>query len=219
MKSKNAKEARTMTFNQTKRVLVASGLAALVFLPAFLGAQEQAPAVGSLAPDFQLNSIDGKPHKLSDCRGKIVVLEWTNPGCPVVQRHYRDGLMPALQKECIDKGVIWLAINSTNPKHQNYRTPEALQPIYGDWKAAFTALLMDADGKTGRAFGAKTTPHMFVIDKEGKLAYYGAVDDDFQGTNETRINYVRLAVDSLLKGEPVATSATKPYGCSVKYAE
>jgi peroxiredoxin len=202
-----------MTFKRTNGILLFVWLAALAFMPAVLAAQEQAQFIGSLTPDFQLNGISGTPYKLSDYRGKIVVLEWTNPGCPVVQRHYRDGLMPALQKECTDKGVVWLTINSTNPNHQNYQTPEALKSIYADWKAAFTALLMDPDGKAGKALGAKTTPHMFVIDKEGKLAYNGAVDD------ETRTNYVKLAVDSLLKGEPVATTATKPYGCSVKYAE
>jgi peroxiredoxin len=208
-----------MTFNRFKGILFFSGLAVLAFLPAVLAAQEQTPGIGSLAPDFQLNSIDGKLHKLSDFRGKIVVLEWTNPGCPVVQRHYRDGLMPPLQKESTDKGVVWLTINSTNPSHQNYKTPDALKSIYSDWKAAFTVLLMDPDGKAGKALGAKTTPHMFVIDKEGKLAYNGAVDDDPQGSKEARVNYVRLAVDSLIKGEPVETSTTKPYGCSVKYAE
>ena len=208
-----------MAFNRSKGSLLLSWLAALSFLPAVLRTQELAPAIGDLAPDFQLNSIDGTPHKLSDFRGKIVVLEWTNPGCPVVQRHYRDGLMPALQKECTDKGVVWLTINSTNPNHQNYQTPEVLKYIYADWKAAFTALLMDPDGKAGKALGAKTTPHMFVIDKEGKLAYNGAVDDDTRGANESRTNYVKLAVDSLLKGEPVATTTTKPYGCSVKYAD
>jgi len=206
-------------FNRPKGTLLFFWLAILAFLPAILAAQEQTPAIGGLAPDFELNSIDGKPHKLSDFRGKIVVLEWTNPGCPVVQRHYRDGLMPPLQKESTGKGIVWLTINSTNPKHQNYQTPEALKIVYGDWKAAFTALLMDPDGKAGKAFGAKTTPHMFVIDKAGKLAYNGAVDDDPQGSKEVRINYVRLAVDSLIKGEPIATATTKPYGCSVKYAE
>ena len=208
-----------MMFNRPKGTLLFFWLAILAFLPAILAAQEQTPATGGLAPDFELNSIDGKPHKLSDFRGKIVVLEWTNPGCPVVQRHYRDGLMPPLQKESTGKGIVWLTINSTNPKHQNYQTPEALKSIYGDWKAAFTALLMDPDGKAGKAFGAKTTPHMFVIDKAGKLAYNGAVDDDPQGSKEVLINYVRLAVDSLIKGEPVGTSTTQPYGCSVKYAE
>lgn len=208
-----------MTFNRIKGTILLSWLTALAFLPAVVVAQEQAPTIGSLRPDFQLNSIDGKSHRLSDYRGKIVVLEWTNPGCPVVQRHYRDGLMPALQKECTDKGVVWLTINSTNPNHQNYQTADALKSIYSDWKAAFTALLMDPDGKAGKALGAKTTPHVFVIDKEGKLAYNGAVDDDTRGTNPSRTNYVKLAVDSLLKGEPAATKTTKPYGCSVKYAE
>lgn len=208
-----------MTFSGTKGTILFFGIAVLTCLPVILAAQEQTPASGSLVPDFALQAIDGKTHKLSDFRGKIVVLEWTNPGCPVVQRHYRNGLMPPLQKESTDKGVIWLTINSTNPNHQNYQTPDALRSTYSDWKAAFTALLMDPDGKAGKAIGAKTTPHMFVIDKEGKLAYNGAVDDDPQGSKEIRINYVRLAVDSLIKGEPVATTATRPYGCSVKYAE
>jgi len=208
-----------MTSKRTSGSLLFVWLAALAFLPAVLAAQEQAPASGGLVSDFQLNGIGGTLHKLSDYRGKIVVLEWTNPGCPVVQRHYRDGLMPALQKECTNKGVVWLTINSTNPNHQNYQTPEALKYIYADWKAAFTALLMDPDGKAGKALGAKTTPHLFVIDKDGKLAYSGAVDDDPRGEKETRTNYIRLAIDSLLKGEAVATTTTKPYGCSVKYAE
>jgi len=208
-----------MPFKRTNGTLLLVWLAALAFSPALLSAQDQAPAIGSLAPDFQLNGIGGTLHKLSEYRGKIVVLEWTNPGCPVVQRHYRDGLMPALQKECTDKGVVWLTINSTNPNHQNYQTPEALKYTYADWKAAITALLMDPDGKAGKALGAKTTPHIFVIDKEGKLAYNGAVDDDTRGANESRMNYVKLAVDSLLKGEPVATTTTKPYGCSVKYTD
>jgi peroxiredoxin len=208
-----------MTLHGIVKTFLLSWLAAAAFFPALLGAQEQAPTIGSPAPDFQLTDIGGTPHKLSDYRGKIIVLEWTNPGCPVVQRHYRDGLMPALQKECTEKGIIWLTVNSTNPNHRNYQTPEALKYIYGDWKAAFTALLMDPEGKAGHALGARTTPHMFVIDKEGKLAYNGAVDDDPRGTNETRTNYIRLAVDSLLKGEPVATTTTQPYGCSVKYAE
>jgi peroxiredoxin len=208
-----------MAYFRTKRIVFFILLAAAALLPALGRAQAQTPGIGSLAPDFELNGIDGKPHKLSDFRGKIVVLEWTNPGCPVVQRHYRDGLMSALQKECTDKGVIWLTVNSTNPNHQSYQTPEALKYIYSDWKAAFTALLMDPEGKAGRALGAKTTPHMFVVDKEGKLAYNGAVDDDTRGANATRTNYIRLAVDSLLKGESVATATTQPYGCSVKYAE
>jgi hypothetical protein len=158
-------------------------------------------------------------HSLSEFVGKTVVLEWTNPGCPVVQRHYKDGLMPAVQKESAGKGIVWLAVNSTNPNHRDFKSAEALMQIYTEWQAAYTTQILDPDGKAGKAFGAKTTPHLFVISKDGKLAYNGAIDDDPRGDKETRTNYVRLAVDSLLKGETVATTTTKPYGCSVKYAE
>lgn len=202
-----------------QRLVLLALVTGLVFFPGILGAQDQPLAVGSQAPDFSLTCLDGNTHSLSDYLGKIVVLEWTNPGCPVVQRHYKDGLMPALQKESLDNGVVWLVINSTNPGHANFRQAEDLKKIYTEWKASFSAYLTDADGKAGKAFGAKTTPHMFIIDKEGKLAYSGAVDDDPQGTRPDRVSYIRLAVGSLLKGESVTTTATKPYGCSVKYAD
>jgi peroxiredoxin len=205
--------------NQVQGIVLFALAAGLALLPGVLGAQVQPPAVGSPAPDFTLSGLDGNTHSLSEYKGKIVVLEWTNPGCPVVQRHYRDSLMPALQKECLEKGVVWLVINSTNPGHANFRTADDLEKIYGDWKATFTAFLMDPDGTAGKALGAKTTPHMFIVDKAGNLAYSGAVDDDPQGTRPDRMNYIRLAIGSLLKGEPVATTATKPYGCSVKYAD
>ncbi|MFZ2054079.1 MAG: thioredoxin family protein [Candidatus Aminicenantales bacterium] len=205
--------------NRGQGIVISALIAGLALLPGVLGSQDQPPAVGSPAPDFKLTCLDGNTHSLSDYRGKIVVLEWTNPGCPVVQRHYKDGLMPALQKECLDEGVVWLLINSTNPGHANFKPAEDLKRVYGEWKAAFTAFLMDPDGKAGKALGAKTTPHMFIIDKEGKLAYNGAVDDDPQGTRPDRMDYVKPAVEALLKGEPVATTTTKPYGCSVKYAE
>jgi peroxiredoxin len=205
--------------NQGYGIALLALLAGLALMPGVLGAQDQPPAIGSPAPDFQLTCLDGNTHSLSEYKGKIVVLEWTNPGCPVVQRHYKDGLMPSLQKECLDKGVVWLVINSTNPGHANYRPAEGLKKIYADWKAAFTAFLMDPDGTAGKALRAKTTPHMFIVDKAGNLAYSGAVDDDPQGTRRDMVNYIRLAIGSLLKGEPVATTATKSYGCSVKYAD
>jgi peroxiredoxin len=205
--------------NQVQGIVLFALAAGLALLPGVLGAQVQPPAVGSPAPDFTLSGLDGNTHSLSEYKGKIVVLEWTNPGCPVVQRHYRDSLMPALQKECLEKGVVWLVINSTNPGHANFRTADDLEKIYGDWKATFTAFLMDPDGTAGKALGAKTTPHMFIVDKAGNLAYSGAVDDDPQGTRPERMNYIKQAIGSLLKGETVATTATKPYGCSVKYAD
>jgi len=208
-----------MTSTRIKVTILFSFLAAFAILPVLTARQAQAPTIGSPTPDFQLTGIDGKTHSLSEFKGKIVVLEWTNPGCPVVQRHYKDGLMPAGQRDSTAKGIIWLAVNSTNPNHRDFKTAETLKQIYSEWNAAFTTLLLDPDGKAGKSFGAKTTPHLFVIDKDGKLAYDGAIDDDSQGDKETRTNYVRLAVDSLLKGEPVATTTTKSYGCSVKYAE
>jgi peroxiredoxin len=180
-------------------------------------AQEDPPAVSAAAPAFALKCTGGGTHSLDEFKGKIVVLEWTNPGCPVVVRHYKDGLMQAAQAAAKEKGVVWMAVNSTNPNHNNYMEPEALRGIYSEWKAAYARQLMDADGKTGKAYGAKTTPHMFVIDAEGKVVYNGAIDDDTSGKNPERINYVLAAIDELLAGKPVSVSTTKPYGCSVKY--
>jgi peroxiredoxin len=205
--------------NHGQGIVLFSLVIGLALLPGALGAQGQTPAVGDPAPDFQLTCLDGNSHSLSEYKGKIIVLEWTNPGCPVVQRHYKEALMPVLQKECLDKGVVWLVINSTNPGHANFRPAEDLKRVYGEWKAVFTAYLMDPEGKAGKAFGAKTTPHMFIIDKEGKLAYTGAVDDDPQGTRPDRMDFIKPAIGSLLKEEPVETTTTRPYGCSVKYAE
>jgi peroxiredoxin len=208
-----------MTVLKIRQVFFVALAVTLVGIGAAVVTAQQPPAIGSPAPDFALGGVDGKTHTLSEYKGKIVVLEWTNPGCPVVQRHYRDGLMPAVQKECTAKGIVWLAINSTTPKHPNYQEAGTLKKTYEDWKAAFTALLMDPEGKTGKAFDAKTTPHLFVIDQQGRLAYNGAIDDDSRGENPNRTNYVKLAVDALLKGEPVATTTTRSYGCSVKYAQ
>lgn len=180
-------------------------------------AGEDPPAIGAAAPEFALKCTGGGTHSLADYKGKIVILEWTNPGCPVVVRHYKDGLMPAAQKAAKEKGVVWLAVNSTNAAHKDFKEPEALRAAYADWKPAYSTLLMDADGKTGKAYGAKTTPHMFVIDAEGKVVYNGAIDDDTSGKNPERTNHVLAAIDELLAGKPVSVSTTKPYGCSVKY--
>jgi peroxiredoxin len=180
-------------------------------------AGENPPAIGDKAPDFAIKCTGGGTHSLADYKGKIVVLEWTNPGCPVVVRHYKDGLMQATQKAAKEKGVVWLAINSTNPEHRDYREPQALKEIFSEWNTAYSALLMDADGKTGKAYDAKTTPHMYIIDAEGKLVYNGAIDNDTGGKNPERINHVLAALDELLAGNPVTVSTTKPYGCTVKY--
>ncbi len=180
-------------------------------------AQAEGPSIGSPAPDFTLNDTNGKAVKLSDFKGKVVVLEWTNPNCPFVQRHYKNGNLPGLQKAALDKGIVWLAVNSTNAKHKDFETPADLNKTFGDWKAAYTAQLLDTDGKVGKLYDARTTPHMFVIDARGILVYQGAIDDDPRGNKEQVVNYVRSTLDLIEAGKPVSTSTTTPYGCSVKY--
>lgn len=186
----------------------------------FLRAQEKPPEIGSSAPDFTLNCLGGQPHSLAAYKGKIVVLEWTNPNCPYVVRVYKtDKIIPELQRKYKEKGVIWITINSTHPEHQDYLPPEKLKEIYTEWQAAYTHYLMDPEGKVGRLYGAKTTPHIFIINSDGRLVYNGALDDDPRGqkSKEQKVNYVDLALQALLKGQEIATPVTKPYGCTVKY--
>jgi len=199
-----------------KAVFISVAFAAAVGI-AVSAAPQSPPAVGDTAPAFTLKCVCGTNHSLAEFKGKIVVLEWTNPGCPVVQRHYKDGLMPAAQKAAREKGVVWLAVNSTDPGHGNYREPADLKTTYTGWQAAYAAQLMDADGATGQAYGAKTTPHIIIIDAQGKIAYNGAIDDDTNGSKTDRTNYALAAVDALLGGNSIAVTTTKPYGCSVKY--
>ncbi|MCX7974275.1 MAG: thioredoxin family protein [Candidatus Aminicenantes bacterium] len=195
-------------------------LAGLIIWPYLLQGQEKTPEIGSLAPDFTLNCLGGKPHSLSDYKGKIVVLEWTNPNCPYVVRVYKtDGIIPALQRKYKEKGIIWITINSTHPEHKDYLPPEKLKEIYADWQASYSHYLMDPDGKVGRLYGAKTTPQILIINAEGKLVYNGALDDDPRGqkSKDQKINYVELALEALLEGKEIATPLTQPYGCTVKY--
>jgi glutathione peroxidase-family protein len=173
--------------------------------------------IGKKAPDFTLKDVDGKSHSLSDFKGKTVVLEWTNPNCPFVQRVYGEKIMPTVQKELTGKDVVWLAINSTNPDHGDYESASSLKETYEEWGAAFTALLLDPDGKVGKMFHARTTPHMFIITGEGTLAYDGAIDDDPRGSRSERTNYIEAAFTELNSGKSVTKSVTRPYGCSVKY--
>jgi len=178
----------------------------------------EGPAVGQPAPEFTAKNLEGKAVKLSDLKGKIVVLEWTNPGCPFVQRQYSKAALGSLQKEYTDKGVVWLVINSTNKEHRDFREAAELKKVYEGWKSAYSDMLLDPEGALGKLYDARTTPHMFIIDAKGLLRYAGAIDDDPRGTKESgRINYVRLAIDALTAGKDVATTSTTPYGCSVKY--
>jgi len=163
------------------------------------------------APGFTLSDHAGKKVSLSDCAGKIVVLEWINPQCPVSRRHYTTPTMKNLATKYAPKGVVWLAVNSSH-----FATPKQNKA----WADKYTLpypILDDSAGKVGRAYGARTTPDMRIIDKTGKLAYTGAIDDDPRGNKKKRTNYVAKALDELLAGKKVSTPKTKPYGCSVKY--
>ena len=186
-----------------------------------LAASVQAsPQLGKPAPDFSLNDLSGKNHDLSDLKGKFVVLEWVNFGCPFVRKHYGSENMQRLQKEFIEKGVVWLSICSSAPGKQGNETPETAKTGLSRFGSAASAYLVDQDGKVGRLYGAKTTPDMFVINPEGILIYAGAIDDKptpdpstVSGAN----NYVEAALKEAESGKAVSVPSTKPYGCSVKY--
>ena len=179
-----------------------------------------AAAPGAMAPEFTIADTTGKPVQLSDYRGKYVVLEWTNPECPFVRKHYTSGNMQALQKEWGAKDVVWLAINSTNANHGEFKTGDEMAGWMRAQGGTPKATLIDGTSATGRAYGAKTTPHMFVVDPAGKLIYNGAIDDRRSSNPadaKVASNYVRAALTDATAGKPVTIAATAPYGCSVKY--
>src|SRR5438045_2862144 len=178
------------------------------------------PPVGSGAPEFSLPDASGKTHSLSQYKGKYVVLEWFNPECPFVKKHYGSDNMQKLQQEYTGKGVVWLTIDSNAPGTEGNLTAEQAQKVMASWKTHQTALLLDPESKVARSYGAKNTPDMIVISPEGKIVYEGAIDSKATPNpadipNST--NYVKAALDESLAGKPVSTSQTKPYGCSVKY--
>jgi peroxiredoxin len=187
---------------------------------AFTAAQAFASTVGQPAPDFSATDLSGKPVKLSDYRGKYVVLEWTNPECPYVRRHYDSGNMQSLQKEAVGKGVVWLAVNSSSQASGEYYTPEQMARWLREKGASPTATLLDESGKVGRAYSARTTPQMYIVDPQGKLVYAGAIDDKRSASvaeTKNANNHVRAALNEALAGKAITTSVTSPYGCSVKY--
>ena len=177
--------------------------------------------VGTQAPEFSATDSHGQSHSLSQYRGKYVVLEWHNHDCPYTRKHYVSGNMEALQKEWTAKGVVWFTVISSAPGQQGYMTDAAENAYLEQMHAMPTAVLMDPEGKLGHLFAAKTTPEMYVIDPEGKLIYEGAIDNrptpdvsDIKGAD----NYLSDALTAAMAGKPVADPATRPYGCSVKYA-
>jgi peroxiredoxin len=178
------------------------------------------PPVGSAAPEFSLPDAKGKTHSLSEYKGKYVVLEWFNPECPFVKKHYGGGNMQKLQEQYTGKGVAWLTIDSNAPGTEGNLSPEQVEKVASAWKTKQTALLLDPEGKAGRAYGAKNTPNMVIISPEGKIVYQGAIDSKATpnpGDIPSSTNYVKVALDESLSGKPVSNPTTKPYGCSVKY--
>lgn len=179
-----------------------------------------APVVGRPAPSFTAVDSNGKPHSLAQLKGKTVILEWTNDGCPYVGKHYRSGNMQKLQQDLTAQGAVWLSIISSAPGKQGYVSGAEANQLTTSRGAHPTAVLLDPTGTVGHAYEAQTTPHMFVIDKTGVLRYMGAIDDQ-PATDPASLprarNYVREAFAAVSAGAPVAEAATDPYGCSVKY--
>lgn len=193
---------------------------ALFMLFATMAIANAEVSIGQAAPDFTLTNCAGKKVSLSDYKGKVVVLEWINHGCPFVAKHYGSGNMQKLQADATAKGVVWLSICSSAPGKQGYATPADASKKCAETQSAATAFLIDESGEVGKTYGAKVTPEMYVIDAKGALVYHGAIDDK-KSTNPGDIagakNYVAAALDEVLAGKPVSTSKTDAYGCSVKY--
>jgi peroxiredoxin len=193
----------------------------LAVLAASVGVARALPP-GSVAPDFKGVDSNGVTHSLAEYRGKYVVLEWANRGCPYEKKHYQSGNMESLQKQWTTKGVVWLSILSDPPGEQGYVTPAEENDYLKAMHASPTAALLDPQGAIGRLYDARTTPHMFVIDPAGKIVYQGALDNQptpdpasLRGAD----NYVSDALNAAMAGKPVAVAATKPYGCAVHYGE
>ncbi len=181
-----------------------------------------AARVGEPAPDFTATDSNGTRHHLADYKGKYVVLEWHNQGCPYTRKHYESGNMQRLQKEWTGKGVVWFTVISSAPGTQGYVTGPEENQYVSKMKAAPSAVLLDPEGTVGHLYAAKTTPHMYIIDPTGKLIYNGAIDDhptsDASDIPSSR-NYVSSALEQAMAGKPVGEAATRPYGCSVKYKD
>lgn len=198
----------------SRRLLLASASLA------FAASAAAAPSVGQPAPDFTLKDTTGKAVKLSDFRGKYVVLEWTNPGCPYVRKHYNSGNMQATQQDAAARGAVWLSINSTNETAWDYMEPRKFVAWQQDKKAKPTATLMDEDGIAGRAYGARTTPHMYIVNPQGQLVYAGGIDSIASSSVDDiakAVNYVKQGLGEAMAGKPISQATTRPYGCSIKY--
>ena len=197
------------------------GMLLVCFLMGTAGPNAESTEVGQSSPDFILTDTNGKSHSLSGSKGKFVVLEWVNYDCPFIKKHYGSGNMQNLQKAYREKGVVWFSINSSAPGKQGHFSDEEVNKRMGEKGAAPTAYLQDPDGVVGKLYGARSTPHMFVINPNGILIYQGALDS-IASTDPADIpkakNFVAAALDEAMSGKPVSESQTQSYGCSVKYA-
>ena len=191
-----------------------------VVLLSIIGTALAAPQTGQPAPEFTLTDSNGKSHKLSDFKGKFVVLEWLNHGCPFVIKHYGSGNMQKLQKEYTGKDVVWLSIASSAPGKQGNMSPEETNKTKEEKGSAASAVLLDADGTVGKLYDAKVTPELYVIDPEGVLIYMGAIDDvksvDAADVADAK-NYVKQALDEAMAGKAISEPVTTAYGCGIKY--
>jgi peroxiredoxin len=201
------------------RTMIAAGMLALT-LAAPAAQADSVARLGEAAPAFTLVDSSGKARSLAEFKGKFVVLEWTNHDCPYVRKHYGAGNMQALQKEYGAKGVTWLTLISSKPGTQGYVTDIEADELTRTRNAQPTAVLFDGRGEVGRAYGAKVTPHMYVIDPKGTLVYMGGIDDKAtanQADIPTARPHVRMALDEAMAGKPVSVASTRAYGCTVKY--
>jgi hypothetical protein len=199
-----------------RRLILSAAIALLMPLHA-----HAAPVVGEAAPDFTLKDVDGRAHRLSDYHGSIVVLEWNNPQCPYVRKHYSSGTMQKLQRDMTRDKIVWLRIDSSAKGMEGYLEPAAAKVMAMTDHSAQTAFLLDPTGVVGKAYGATTTPDMYVIDGKGVLQYMGAIDNAPSADPATLTNarsYVREAVAEVQAGKPVSQPITQPYGCGIKYA-
>jgi peroxiredoxin len=206
----------------SKTVRAVSGLIAASAVTLALGATPAGaePATGKPAPDFIGTDTQGKAYRLSEFKGKRVILEWTNHDCPFVGKHYGAGNMQATQKDARAKGAVWLSVISSAPGTQGHVSPAEADELTKTRGAEPNAVLLDPEGKIGRLYGAVTTPHMFIIDTDGKLVYKGAIDSIRSSDTDDiprAVNYVKQAMTQLVAGQPVSPAGSRPYGCSVKY--
>ncbi len=198
------------------RLLLTAGLLAAA------GLAHASARVGQPAPELRGLDLNGKPVALADFKGRTVVVEWTNPNCPFVRKHYQADNIPALQREATGKGVVWLAVNSTRTDHADYVSPKGLSQWLTESKAAPKALIMDEKGVAGRAWGARATPHLFIVDPAGVVRYAGAIDSIASARTDDipkATNYVRQGLGEALAGKAISTASTTPYGCSIKFAD